>query len=44
MKSKNDKSPTKEKPQDEKNGSVDDIKRKYGFASSTVSATAHSEI
>ena len=38
MKVKNEKMPAKEEPQDEKAGAVDQIKRKYGLASSGVSS------
>lgn len=37
MKLKNEKSSTKEEPQDEKAGAVDQIKKKYGFPISGVS-------
>ncbi|KAL9678946.1 hypothetical protein QQ045_016798 [Rhodiola kirilowii] len=39
MKAKNEKHPTKEEPHDEKNGAIDQIKKKYGFPSSTESST-----
>ncbi|CAM8948054.1 unnamed protein product [Rhodiola kirilowii] len=39
MKAKNEKNPTKEEPHDEKNGAIDQIKKKYGFPSSTESST-----
>lgn len=40
MKGKNEKVPAKEEPQEENTGSVDQIKKKYGYTSSTgVSAT-----
>lgn len=49
MKAKNDNPPTKEEPQDEKNGAIDEIKKKYGFAPSTESSNgaarmAHSKL
>ncbi|KAK2999096.1 hypothetical protein RJ639_023440, partial [Escallonia herrerae] len=40
MNVKNEKTPAKEEPQDEKAGSVDQIRRKYGYGSSSESSAA----
>ena len=37
MKTKNEKNPTKEEHQDDKPGTVDQIKKKYGFSKAGVS-------
>lgn len=37
MKGKNEKVPAKEEPQDEKTGTVDQIKKKYGYTLTGVS-------
>lgn len=39
MKNKNEKSSTKEEQQDEKTGTVDQIKKKYGFSKSSNVST-----
>ena len=41
MKTKSEKNPPKEEPQDEKVGSVDEIKRRYGFSSAVRTIDIH---